>query len=419
MDARTVFPGGTCRFCGASHLRPFVNLGMSPPCESFLTAAQLDQVEPFYSLDVRICPSCLLVQLREYIPAEDIFSECAYFSSYADSWLKHARRYAEDMITRFGLDEKSFVVELASNDGYLLRNFVAKGIPCLGVEPAANVAKVAIDNGVPTCVEFFGKALAARLAEEFGQADLIAGNNVLAQVPDLNDFVAGIKLLLAPGGIVTIEWPHVLELMRKNQFDTIYHEHYSYFSLFTHERIWERHGMRVFDVERLATHGGSLRVFGCHADDSFKGESERLKSLRTQERAAKLDSLEGYADYTSRVERTKRKLMSFLIGARDEGKRIAGYGAPGKGNTLLNFCGIRTDFIDYLVDRSAYKHGRFTPGTHIPIFPPDKLAQTRPDYILILPWNLREEIADQLAYTRQWGAQLVVPIPEVEIVGAT
>lgn len=392
---------------------------MSPPCESFLTAAQLDQVEPFYSLDVRICPSCLLVQLREYIPAEDIFSEYAYFSSYADSWLKHARRYAEDMITRFGLDEKSFVVELASNDGYLLRNFVAKGIPCLGVEPAANVAKVAIDNGVPTCVEFFGKALAARLAEEFGQADLIAGNNVLAQVPDLNDFVAGIKLLLAPGGIVTIEWPHVLELMRKNQFDTIYHEHYSYFSLFTHKRIWERHGMRVFDVERLATHGGSLRVFGCHADDSFKGESERLKSLRTQERAAKLDSLEGYADYTSRVERTKRKLMSFLIGARDEGKRIAGYGAPGKGNTLLNFCGIRTDFIDYLVDRSAYKHGRFTPGTHIPIFPPDKLAQTRPDYILILPWNLREEIADQLAYTRQWGAQLVVPIPEVEIVGAT
>jgi SAM-dependent methyltransferase len=316
MDARTVFPGGTCRFCGASHLRPFVNLGMSPPCESFLTAAQLDQVEPFYSLDVRICPSCLLVQLREYIPAEDIFSEYAYFSSYADSWLKHARRYAEDMITRFGLDEKSFVVELASNDGYLLRNFVAKGIPCLGVEPAANVAKVAIDNGVPTCVEFFGKALAARLAEEFGQADLIAGNNVLAQVPDFNDFVAGIKLLLAPGGIVTIEWPHVLELMRKNQFDTIYHEHYSYFSLFTHKRIWERHGMRVFDVERLATHGGSLRVFGCHADDSFKGESERLKSLRTQERAAKLDSLEGYADYTSRVERTKRKLMSFLIGAR-------------------------------------------------------------------------------------------------------
>ena len=419
MDARTVFPGVTCRFCGASHLRPFVNLSMSPPCESFLTAAQLDEVEPFYPLDVRICPSCLLVQLREYIPAEDIFSEYAYFSSYADSWLEHARRYAEDMIARFGLDEKSFVVELASNDGYLLRNFVAKGIPCLGVEPAANVAKVAIRNGVPTCVEFFGKTLAERLVEEFGQADLIAGNNVLAQVPDLNDFVAGIKLLLAPGGIVTIEWPHVLELMRKNQFDTIYHEHYSYFSLFTHERIWERHGMRVFDVERLATHGGSLRVFGCHADDSFKGESERLKALRTQERAAKLDSLEGYADYTSRVERTKRKLMSFLIGARDEGKRIAGYGAPGKGNTLLNFCGIRTDFIDYLVDRSAYKHGRFTPGTHIPIFPPDKLAQTRPDYILILPWNLREEIADQLAYTRQWGAQLVVPIPEVEIVGAT
>jgi C-methyltransferase C-terminal domain/Putative zinc binding domain/Methyltransferase domain len=407
----------TCRFCGSGNLRPFVDLGMSPPCENFLTAEQLDQVEHFYPLAVRVCPECFLVQLRDYIPAEEIFTEYAYFSSYSDSWLAHARRYSEEMISRFKLGPQSFAVELASNDGYLLRNFVERGIPCLGVEPAANVAKVAVEQGVPTRVDFFGKKLAAELAAGGKKADLIAGNNVLAQVPDLNDFVGGIKILLAPGGVVTIEWPHILQLMRLNQFDTIYHEHFSYFSLLTHERIWQHHGMRVFDVETLSTHGGSLRVFGCHADDASKPETDRLKALREQEKQAGLDTLAAYERYTERVERTKRKLLAFLIDAREAGKTVAGYGAPGKGNTLLNYCGIRTDFLDYLVDRNPYKHGRFAPGTHIPIFPPERLAETRPDYILILPWNLRDEIAKQLQYTREWGARLVVPIPELEILG--
>lgn len=404
-----------CRFCGATDLKPFVDLGMSPLCESFLTADQLDQVERFYPLAVRVCPSCFLVQLRDYVGAEEIFTEYAYFSSYSSSWLEHARLYAEQMIDRFALGPDSFVVELASNDGYLLRNFVARGIPCLGVEPAVNVAKVAAEAGVPTHVAFFGAACAQSLLGERRPADLICGNNVLAQVPDLNDFVAGIKILLAPGGVVTIEWPHILRLMRENQFDTIYHEHFSYFSLHTHERIWQRLGMRVFDVEELTTHGGSLRVFGCHADDATKPETDRLKRQREIERVAGLDTLAGYARFTERVERTKRSLLSFLIDVREQGKRVAGYGAPGKGNTLLNYCGIRTDLIDYLVDRNPYKHGRFTPGTHIPIHPPERLEETRPDVILILPWNLKDEIAAQLAYTRAWGAQLVVPIPELEI----
>ena len=372
------------------------------------------RLKSFYPLTVRVCASCFLVQLRDYIPPEEIFTEYAYFSSYSDSWLVHARSYTEDMIARFRLNAGSYVVELASNDGYLLRNFVEKGIPCLGVEPAANVAEVAIAAGVPTRVDFFGVELATELAAE-RKADLIAGANVLAQVPDLNDFVGGIKILLAPGGVVTIEWPHVLELMQQNQFDTIYHEHFSYFSLLTHERIWQHHGMRVFDVESLPTHGGSLRVYGCHVDDANKVETERLKAMRQKEAEAKLDRLEGYAHYTERVERTKRNLLSFLIEAREAGKTVAGYGAPGKGNTLLNYCGIRTDFLDYLVDRSPYKHGRFAPGTHIPIFPTEKLAETKPDYILILPWNLRTEIAKQLEYTRGWGAKLVVPIPDLEI----
>ena len=406
-----------CRFCGSNELRPFVDLGMSPLCETFLTQDQLEDAERFYPLTVRVCSECFLVQLNEYVPPEDIFTEYAYFSSYSDSWLDHARRYSEAMISRFGLNGQSFVIELASNDGYLLRNFVEHEVPCLGIEPAANVAKVATAAGVPTRVEFFGVACAEKLVEEGIRADLVAGNNVLAQVPDLNDFVAGIKIVLAPGGVVTIEWPHVLRLMRENQFDTIYHEHFSYFSLHAHERIWERHGMRVFDVEEIPTHGGSLRVYGCHRDDDAKGESEELLRLRRMEQEANLDSLDGYTGYTERVERTKRDLLSFLIKAREEGRRVVGYGAPGKGNTLLNYCGIRTDFLDYVVDRNPYKHGRFTPGTHIPIFPPERLSETKPDYILILPWILRHEIAKQLDYTRDWGAKLVVPIPKLEVLG--
>ncbi|MCB9947194.1 MAG: methyltransferase domain-containing protein [Rhodospirillaceae bacterium] len=414
-DTKTASPA-SCRFCGSTDLHTFVDLGMSPLCETYLTADQLDRMEPFYPLTVRICRACLLVQLRDYVDAQEIFEEYAYFSSYSDSWLAHARTYSERMIDRFGLDADSFVVELASNDGYLLRNFVERGIPCLGIEPAANVAKVAVEAGVPTRVEFFGVDSARRLAGEGKQADLICGNNVLAQVPDLNDFVAGIKILLAPGGVVTIEWPHVLQLMRQNQFDTIYHEHFSYFSLLVHERIWQHHGMRVFDVEELPSHGGSLRVFGCHADDATKEDGEGLRRMRIIEEMAGIDRFEGYGHYTEQVEKTKHALLTFLIAARAEGKHIAGYGAPGKGNTLLNYCGIRTDLIDYLVDRNPYKHGRFAPGTHIPIFPTDQLEKTKPDIIVIMPWNLRDEIARQLAYTRAWGAQLVVAIPTLEIV---
>ena len=415
MSATDPNSRGRCRVCDSTDLHPFVDLGMSPPCESFIPAEQIDEAEVFYPLSVQVCGECFLVQLREYVAADEIFTDYAYFSSYSDSWLEHARAYSESMIERFGLDSESFVVELASNDGYLLKNFHSAGIPCLGIEPAENVAQVAIDQGIPTRVEFFGRESARRAVDEVGRADLIAGNNVLAQVPDLNDFVGGIKILLAPEGVVTIEWPHVLQLMEQNQFDTIYHEHYSYFSLLTHEDIWRRHGMRVFDVEQLPTHGGSLRVYGCHADDP-RPETDRLAEVREVERAAQLGSLDGYAGYTQRVETTKHRLLSFLIEARAAGKHVAGYGAPGKGNTLLNYCGIRTDLIDYLVDRNPYKHGRFTPGTHIPIFPPERLAETRPDCIVILPWNLRDEIAAQLADACDWGPQIVVPIPELEVV---
>jgi len=405
----------TCRFCGSGDLQPFVDLGMSPLCETVLKASELDQVEHFYPLNVRTCPECLLVQLRSYVSAEEIFTEYAYFSSYSDSWLAHARSYCDQMVDTLGLTRDSFVVELASNDGYLLRNFVDEGIPCLGVEPAVNVAKAAVEAGIPTDVSFFGVESAARLVAEHGKADLMIGNNVLAQVPDLNDFVGGIKTMLAPGGVVTIEWPHVLQLINENQFDTIYHEHFSYFSLHTHAKIWEAHGMRVFDVEQIPTHGGSLRVYGCHADDAGKPDTDRLRAVQQLEADAGLTTLEGYCGYTAQVEKTKRDLLAFLIEAKRQGKQVVGYGAPGKGNTLLNYCGIRTDFLDYLVDRNPYKHGKFSCGTHIPIHAPEKLAETKPDYILIMPWNLRTEIAAQLAYTKAWGTKLLVAVPELEI----
>jgi hypothetical protein len=404
-----------CRFCQGHDLRPFVDLGMSPLCETFLTADALDRMEPFYPLNVLVCGRCFLVQLKEYVSPEEIFTEYAYFSSYSESWLAHAREYARRMIERFGLGSQSFVVELASNDGYLLRNFVAAGIPCLGIEPAANVAKAAEQAGVPTLVEFFGRRTASALAAQGKRAQLIAGNNVLAQVPDLNDFVGGIPLLLADDGVVTLEFPHLLQLMEQNQFDTIYHEHFSYFSLLTTERIFAAHGLELFDVEELPSHGGSLRVFGRHAGRSRSGAGPAVAALRAREQAAQLDRPSGYAGYPRRVEETKRNLLAFLIEAKRAGKSVAGYGAPGKGNTLLNYCGIRTDFLDYTVDRNPYKHGRYLPGTHIPVFPVEKLAETRPDYVLILPWNLRREIAAQLEYTRAWGAKFVVPIPRLEV----
>ena len=404
-----------CRFCAAPLEHTFVDLGMSPLCESYVPSDRLSSMEPFYPLHVRICEGCLLVQLEEFVTAEEIFTEYAYFSSYSDSWVAHAREYVDSAVNRFGLDTGSLVVELASNDGYLLQHVVERGIPALGVEPAANVAAVAQEKGIETVVEFFGRDSAARLASDGRRADLIAANNVMAHVPDLNDFVGGMKILLAPQGVVTIEVPHLLRLIEANQFDTIYHEHFSYFSLLSAARVLSAHGLEVFDVEQLTTHGGSLRLYAQHKDGGGQALSDRVKDLADEERELGFDTLEGHAGFAPRVEETKWSLLEFLIEARREGKTIAGYGAPGKGNTLLNYCGIRTDLLDFTVDRNPYKQGQFLPGTHIPIKHPEALEHARPDFILILPWNLKDEIAAQLSYTREWGARCVVPIPGVEV----
>jgi hypothetical protein len=403
-----------CRSCSAPLEDTFVDLGVSPLCESFLGRDQLNQRESFYPLHVRVCRHCFLVQLEAYVSGEEIFTEYAYFSSYSDSWVEHSRRYVQVATERLGLDETSFVVELASNDGYLLKHFVQRGVPVLGVEPARNVAEIAEQNGVPTLVEFFGIATSRSLMQARGCADLIIGNNVLAHVPALNDFVGGIALLLASNGTVTLEFPHLARLIEGNQFDTIYQEHFSYFSLYTAERILAQNGLRIYDVEELSTHGGSLRVWGCHAADP-RQETSGLRELRARELADGVDQMDYYTGFAERVIRTKHNLLEFLIDARRQGKTVAGYGAPGKGNTLLNYCGIRTDFVSYVVDRNPYKHGRFLPGTHIPIHPPERLAQTHPDYILIMPWNLKAEITAQLQYAREWGARFVVAIPELEV----
>ena len=406
---------GTCRFCRSAMHHTFVDLGMSPLCESNLRPEQLNQMEPFYPLHVFVCENCFLVQLEEYVSPDSIFTEYAYFSSYSESWLRHSKQYTEQMLDRFRLNEKSLVVELASNDGYLLQYFVSKNIPVLGIEPAANVAKVAVEKKVPTLVKFFGKQLAAELAAEGKQADLLLGNNVLAQVPDLCDFVAGMKILLKPQGVLTLEFPHLLRLMEENQFDTIYHEHFSYFSLLTVEKILGAFGLVVFDVEELTTHGGSLRIFGRHSEDGSKPISSRVVELRSREGAAGLAHIESYCSFAEKVKNTKRELLRCLIGIKREGKTIVGYGAPGKGNTLLNYCGVGRDFIDYTVDRNPYKQGQFTPGMHIPICSPEKIYETRPDYLLILPWNLKDEIMKQMADIRQWGGRFIVPIPEATI----
>ncbi len=405
----------SCRFCGFKLEHTFVDLGMSPLCESFLPGDHLNEMEPFYPLHAQVCGNCFLVQLQTYVTPEDIFSDYAYFSSYSDSWLAHAKRYTDQMVERFGLGANSLVVELASNDGYLLQYFVEKRVPVLGIEPAANVAEVAKKKGVPTLVKFFGRETARELAAAGKQADLLLGNNVLAQVPDLNDFVAGMKILLKASGIITMEFPHLQRLMEENQFDTIYHEHFSYFSFLTAEKIFAAHGLTLFDVEELPTHGGSLRIYGRHEEDSSKPVSARVTGLRQREEAAGYTRLETYSRFAEQVKETKRKLLEFLIQAKRGGKKIAGYGAPGKGNTLLNYCAIRSDFLDYTVDRNPYKHGRFLPGTHVPIFPPDRIYETKPDFLLILPWNLKDEIIEQNAFIREWGGKFVVPIPEVQI----
>lgn len=405
----------TCRFCGSPLAHTVVDLGMSPLCESYVSAENLDAVENFYPLRVYVCQHCLLVQLPQYVSAESIFSDYAYFSSYSDSWLRHARRYSEEMIARFGLDEHSQVIEVASNDGYLLQNFVARGIPVLGIEPAANVARAAVAKGVTTLVKFFGAETARQVVDQGTQADLLAANNVLAHVPKLNDFVAGLKIVLAPRGVLTIEFPHLLRLIAENQFDTIYHEHFCYFSLTTARRVLAAHGLTVFDVQPLPSHGGSLRLLVRHAERSEPAVSPAVAEIEAQEEAAGLNRPEGYQGFCRQVEETRYALVEFLIAARRQGKSVAGYGAPGKGNTLLNYCGIREDLLAYTVDRNPFKQGKYLPGTRIPIYAPEHLAETRPDCILILPWNLKDEIVKQLAYARQWGASLVVPIPRLEI----
>ncbi len=401
--------GCACRFCGGS-LVEVVDLGMSPLCESFLAADQLNRMEPFYPLKVRVCEQCFLMQLDEYVSPRDIFSEYAYFSSYSDAYLEHARAYVGGIVHRLGLGPASHVVELASNDGYLLQHFVGAGIPVLGIEPAANVAAAALAKGVPTSVEFFS----ADGARGMAKADLVIANNVLAQVPDLNDFVEGIRLLLKSSGVASVEFPHLLKLIGENQYDTIYHEHFSYFSLGTAERIFAAHGLRLFDVEEIWTHGGSLRLYLC-PERAYRATAPAVAEIKACEAEAGLDRMHGFARFADQVRQAKWNLVDFLIRAKWYGKSIVAYGAPGKGNTLLNYCGIRTDILDYAVDRNPYKHGRFTPGTHIPIFPPQRMAETRPDYVLILPWNLKHEVMASHSYIRDWGGQFIVPIPDVAV----
>lgn len=404
-----------CRFCGAGLQRTFVDLGMSPLCETYPSPADLNRGEVYYPLHVYVCEECFLVQLEQYESAENIFSDYAYFSSYSDSWLKHADHYCNKMMTRIGLTGQSFVVEVASNDGYLLQYFVKRNVPVLGIEPASNVAKVAVEKGVPTLVRFFGTQLAEELAAEGRCADLVLGNNVLAQVPDLNDFVEGLKILLKPDGVLTLEFPHLLRLIQRNEFDTIYHEHFSYFSMISTVRILEAHGLKVFDVEELMSHGGSLRVYACRAESQTHDIEPKVRELIAEEQRAGLASVEGYDSFARQVKQTKLALVDFLLTAAQQGKSVAGYGAPGKSATLLHYCGIGKDLIEYTVDRSQYKQGRFLPGTHIPIYDPSRIRETKPDYVVILPWNLKDEIMEQLQFIREWGGRFVVPIPKVAV----
>lgn len=403
-----------CRLCGAELSKTFVDLGMSPPCESYLDAAQLDQGEVFYPLHVRICSECLLVQLPAYIPAEDIFGHYAYFSSFSDSWVRHAETFVEQAVTRLELGSESFVVEVASNDGYLLQHAVARGIRCLGIEPAANVAEAAEAKGVPTEVLFLGEETGVKLAAEHGPADLVVANNVFAHVPDIVDFSRGLRALVADSGHVSIEIPHLLRLIQGREYDTIYHEHFSYVSLLTTQRVLAAAGLSVVDVEELPTHGGSLRTWSMPIENA--GEpSHSVAEVLAAEAEAGLHSLDGHTGFAQSVADVRNDLLEFLVNCSRDGKRVVAYGAPGKGNTLLNHCGIRSDLVEFSVDRNPYKHGKFLPGTHIPIHPVEALEQAQPDYVLVMPWNLRREIAEQLEYVRAWGGQLVVALPRLEV----
>ncbi len=388
---------------------------MQPLANAYLTAADLKRPEPFYPLRLLVCEECFLVQVEESVSPERLFRDYAYFSSYSDSWLKHAQAYADMAVERFRLDARSRVVEVASNDGYLLQFFARKGMEVLGIDPAANVAAVADAHGIPTIVEFFGRAVARRLAAEGKQADLLVGNNILAHVPNLSDFVGGLAALLKPQGVLTMEFPHLVRLIDENQFDTIYHEHFSYFSLTTARKVFAAHGLSLFDVEELPTHGGSLRVFVRAGGDESRPVTSRVTALLDREERSGLAAPEIYQSFSEKVKATKRRLLEFLIAAKDAGKSVAGYGAPAKGNTLLNYCGIGTDFIEWTVDRSPHKHGHFLPGTHIPIHHPDMVRRAKPDYLVILPWNLKDEIVEQMSYIREWGGKFVTPIPEVSV----
>ena len=405
-----------CRFCNNKLEHSVINLGMSPLCQKHVKPENANDMEKFYPLHAFICNKCWLMQLEEFATPDEIFAdEYAYFSSYSESWLNHARKYTEMMTERFAINNEKLVVEIASNDGYLLQWFVQKGIPVLGIEPAANCAEAAKAKGVRSEVKFFGKSTAVELSVKYGKADLLLGNNVLAHVPDINDFVSGMKEMLNTGGVITMEFPHLQRLIEENQFDTIYHEHFSYLSFVAVNRIFAHHGITLFDVEELPTHGGSLRIFGKHVDDHSKQITDCVTQLLKREKELGFETLEYYSVFEEKVKETKRKILDFLIKAKREGKSIVGYGAPGKGNTLLNYCGIRTDFIDYTVDMSPHKQGNFLPGTHIPILHPDVIKETKPDYVFILPWNLKKEITNQHKYISDWGGKFVVPIPELTI----
>ncbi len=406
-----------CRACNNELKEPFLSLGNSPLSNAFLSKDDLNKMEPYYPLDIYVCEKCFLVQLEEFETAKNIFSsDYAYFSSYSESWLKHCRDYTQMMIERFDFNKKSFVVEIASNDGYLLQYFKQQGIPVMGIEPAANTALAAEKIGIPTDVTFFNTPYAIKMKISGKLADLIIGNNVLAHNPDLNDFVSGLKIALKPSGIITLEFPHLLRLMEENQFDTIYHEHFSYFSFSSVQMLFASHQLTLFDVEEIPTHGGSLRIYARHENDASKPISDNVMRLLEKEESAGLLDLKTYSDFGRKVEETKRKLLMFLIQAKNEGKKIVGYGAPAKGNTLLNYCGIRTDFIDYTVDRSPHKQNKYLPGTHIPVKYPDKIRVDRPDYVLILPWNIKDEIIEQMCFIRDWGGKFIIPIPEARII---
>jgi len=406
-----------CRFCDTPLRHLFLSLGASPLSNSYLTGDDLHKMEPYYPLDVYICHNCLLVQLEEFEKAKDIFNTgYAYFSSYSDSWLKHCEHYVDMVVQRFGLNEKKFVVEIASNDGYLLQYFKKYNVPVLGIEPAANTAHAAQEKGIPTEVTFFDQGYAGKMRQKGQQADLIIGNNVLAHNPNLNDFVRGLKIALKADGLITMEFPHLARLMEETQFDTIYHEHFSYFSFLAVERIFREHGLTIFDVEELPTHGGSLRIYAANDEDQSKSLSPRVAELKAREISEGYGNIDHYLTFRQKVQSVKRNLLQLLIGLKNEGKKIVGYGAPAKGNTLLNYCGIRTDFLDYTVDRSPYKQNCYLPGSRIPIKHPDRIREDRPDYVLILPWNIKEEIVSQMDHIREWGGRFIVPIPHVHII---